>query len=125
MGVKPRSPELAEPVTALNAAQRQNVLCARFAPEHARLLAPGADHRLATGFNNPGANKEALAAEGAILHTLDIVDEVPQLLFYGLGLGFAGTLLPGLSDELLHLVVEQPPGPASEPLFVIGVLSTA
>ena len=67
-------------------------------------------------------DKEALAAEGPILHALDIVDEVPQLLFYGLGLGFADALPTGLSDQLLHFVVEQSPGPASESLFVIRVL---
>jgi hypothetical protein len=76
VGVKPLRPELAKPATALNAAQRQDVLCAWFAPEHARLLAPRADHCFATGFNHPRPNKEALAAESAILHARDIVNEV-------------------------------------------------
>ena len=40
-------------------------------------------------------------------------------------MGFTDALLTGLSDQLLHLVLEQSPGPASEPLGVIGMLSTA
>lgn len=71
----------------------------RFAPEHARLLASGTDHRFAPGFDHPGANEAALPAEGAILHARDIVHEVAQFLFDGLGAGLAGALPPGWAQD--------------------------
>src|SRR5712691_4850797 len=113
MSVEPLFPEFIEPMAGVDTAQGQNVLGTRFAPEHARLLAAGSDERLAPGLHHARTDEETLAAEGAILHPRHIVDEVTQLLLHRLGLGLAGAFFAGLSDEFLHLVFEQLPGPAS------------
>jgi hypothetical protein len=46
-------PELLEAAAGANAAQGENVLRPGFAPEDARLFAPGADDRLAARFDDP------------------------------------------------------------------------
>ena len=125
VSVEPVLPELRQAPTALDAAQGQDVLGPRLAPEHARLLAPRADHRFAARFDHPGADEQALPAEGAILHPRDVVDEVAQFLFDGGGAGGAGALPPGLRNQGLHLVAKESARPAAESFFVVGVLLVA
>jgi hypothetical protein len=45
-------------------------------PEHAGVFEPGADHGLASGLDDTGANKEMLAAEFRIPHTFGILLKV-------------------------------------------------
>ena len=106
MSVKTHFPELIEATTGADAAKRQDVLGARHAPEHTRLLATGADEGLATGFYDPRTNEEAAAAEGAILHAICVADEVAQLLIHRFGAVGAGAFLAGGGDELFDFIPE-------------------
>ena len=109
----------------MDATQCQDILGTWFAPEHARLFAPSSDHCFATRFNDARTDKEAFAAKGAVLHARNIIDEIGQFIFDGLGIGFAEAFLAGLRNQLLHLVVEQAAGPPPQPGFIVGVLLTA
>ena len=53
-----------------------------------------------------GSDEEAAAAESAILHALDVADEVTQFLFYRLGSGGAGAFLARGLDEMLDFIAE-------------------
>src|SRR5882672_6688808 len=52
MGIEPVFPKFIKAVAGMNAAQGQNVFGTSFTPEHARLLAAGANDCFASGFDN-------------------------------------------------------------------------
>src|SRR6266478_1919300 len=125
VGVEPLFPELLQATAGMDTAQSQDVFRSRFAPEHAGLLAAGANDRLASGLDDARADEEALAAEGAILHAFHVVEEVTQFLFHRIGLRLAGAFFASLGNELLHLVLEQLPGPAAQSALVVGMFFAA
>jgi hypothetical protein len=106
MGVESHFPELIEPAAGADTAQSQDILRPGHPPEHARLFAASADDGLAAGFNDPRPDEEASDAECALLHALDVVDEVTQFLFYRLGAGRAGAFLARRRNELFDFVPE-------------------
>ena len=115
LSVEPLFPELIQPAAGMDAAQSQDIFRTGFAPEHARLLAAGADEGLAAGLDDPRADEEALTAKGPILHSFHIVDEVSQFVLDRLSLRPAGTFLAGFFNEVFDAVAEQPPHPAAAP----------
>ena len=106
MGIKSHFPKVIQSTTGADTAKRQDVLGSGRAPEHARLFAASADDRFASGFDDTRADEEASAAKGAILHTLEVADEVTQFLFHRLGAGGAGGFLARGSDEVLDFIAE-------------------
>ena len=125
VGVESLFPELVEATAGVDTPESQDILRSRLTPEHARLLAAGADHGLAASFNDSRTDKEALPAEGAILHAGDVVDKVTQLLFHRFGPGCGGACLASLGNQFFHAVFEQALGPASESSLILGRLLTA
>ena len=111
-------PELLESAAGANATQGQNVLRPGFSPEHAGLLTPGADHRLAARFDDSRADEEALAAEASVFHSLHVAHEVSQFVLHGLSLRLASALLSGFLDEVFHAISEQ----ASDPTAALHVV---
>ena len=79
-GVQPLLPELVAASAGMNAAQSQDIFGARRAPEHAGLLATGADYGFTAGLDDPGTDEQALPTKGPVLHSFDIVNEVAQFL---------------------------------------------
>ena len=69
-------PKFIKLAAGMNASKGQDILSALAAPKHAGLFTSGANDGFATGLNDPGANKEVLSAEGAILHAADVVEEI-------------------------------------------------
>src|ERR1051326_8397934 len=103
----------------------EDIFSALFAPEHSRLLAACSDHRLASGFNHPRADKETLAPERAVLHPVDVADEIPKFLFHRVGLSLTCAFLPAFGNNLFNLVLEQSLGPLPQPAFVFGMIFAA
>ena len=75
-------------------------------PEHARLFAARADHGLAAGLDDPGADEQALPTKGPVLHSFYIVNEVAQFLVNLLSLRLTGTLLTGFLNEVLDTITQ-------------------
>jgi hypothetical protein len=65
------------------AAELQDVLRARLAPEHARLLEASANDGLASGFDHAAANEVSLAAEVTVAGALKVGGEVGDLAARG------------------------------------------
>src|ERR1043166_46067 len=118
---EPVHPKVHEGPTGMKAAQGQHIFCARFTPEHARLLAARTNNRLATSFDYPRADKEAFGSKSSILHSINVLDEVTQLFFHSVGLGFVSAQGTSLSNQLMDLVLEQPLGPVCKSSLILGV----
>src|SRR5271157_5124811 len=106
MRVESLFPELIPAVAGMDAAQGQYVFGTGLGPEHARLFAAGADHGFAAGLDDTGADKQALAPKGPVLHSFDIMDEVAQCLVNRLSLRLAGALLTGFFNEIFDPVTQ-------------------
>src|SRR5260370_2254044 len=104
VSVESHFPEIAETTAGADAAQSQNILRSRYAPEHARLFATSANDGLTASFDNPRPNEEATAAESAILHARHVADEVTQFLFYRLSSRGAGAFLARGAGELFDVI---------------------
>src|SRR5258708_7623257 len=104
VGIESHFPEFIESPAGADVAKRQDILGSRYAPEHARLFAARADDGFTAGFDDPRTDEEAAAAEGAILHALDVADEITQFLFHRFGSGGAGAFLARRRDELFDLI---------------------
>jgi hypothetical protein len=89
----------------MDTAQGQDVFGPRLTPKPARLFATGTDDGLAAGFDDAGANDEALTAEGALWHAGGIIHEIAQFLFHRSGSGLAQAFLAGLNQEFIHPVL--------------------
>ena len=65
-------PEVVESTAGLDATQSEDVFGTGLSPEHARLFAASADDGFTAGFDNTGADKQALTAEFGVAHTIGI-----------------------------------------------------
>ena len=104
--VKSLFPELIPASARIDTAQSQYVFGTGRAPEHARLFAARADHGLAAGLDDPGADEQALPTKGPVLHSFHIVNEVAQFLVDLLSLRLAGAFLAGFLNEVFDTIAQ-------------------
>lgn len=125
VGVEARLPEITELAAGADTAESQDVLRSRLTPEHAGLFATRADDGLAAGFDDSRTDEEAPAAEGAVLHALDVANEVPQFFLHRFGPAAAGAFLARGSDELLDLIPQELSHPLAESLLEFRMVLAA